>query len=50
MGWKTINGRRYYYARFLSSLLTLARVRKLAVPNLQVNIARNQVNVAETRP
>ena len=38
------------HARFVSSLLTLARVRKLAVPTLQVNIARNQVNVAESRP
>ena len=38
------------HARFISSLLTLARVRKLALPTLQVNIARNQVNVAETRP
>jgi hypothetical protein len=38
------------HARFLSSLLTLARVRKLALPTLQVNIARNQVNVAEARP
>ena len=28
----------------------LAQVRKLALPVLQVNIGRNQVNVAETRP
>jgi hypothetical protein len=34
------------HARFLSSLQTLARVRKLALPTLQVNIAKNQVNVA----
>jgi hypothetical protein len=34
------------HARFLSSLRTLAQVRKLAVPALQVNIARSQVNVA----
>jgi hypothetical protein len=94
MGWKTINGRRYFYkserlggrarttyyagresdrlislmgaedrgireagrkqrkideahARFLSPPRTLARVRKLAVPALQLNLARNQVNVAE---
>jgi hypothetical protein len=38
------------HAPFVSALLTLARVRKLAVPTLQVNVARNQVNVAETRP
>ncbi len=38
------------HARFLSSLLTLARVRKLALATLQVNIARNQVNVAEAGP
>jgi len=37
------------HARFLSSLRTLAQVRKLALPTLQVNIARNQVNVAETK-
>jgi hypothetical protein len=34
------------HARFLSALRTLAQVRKLAVPTLQLNIARNQVNVA----
>jgi hypothetical protein len=33
-------------ARFLSAVRTLAQVRKLAVPALQVNIAKNQVNVA----
>jgi hypothetical protein len=38
------------HARFLSALLTLARIRKLALPTLQVNIARNQVNVAESGP
>ncbi len=38
------------HARLLSALRTLAQVRKLALPTLQVNIARNQVNVAETRP
>jgi hypothetical protein len=37
------------HARFLSALRTLAQVRKLALPTLQVNIAKNQVNVAETR-
>jgi hypothetical protein len=34
------------HARFLSAVRTLAQVRKLAVPALQVNIAKNQVNVA----
>jgi hypothetical protein len=37
------------HARFLSAVRTLAQVRKLALPTLQVNIATNQVNVAETR-
>jgi hypothetical protein len=37
------------HARFLTALRTLAQVRKLALPTLQVNIATNQVNVAETR-
>jgi hypothetical protein len=34
------------HARFLSAVRTLAQVRKLAVPVLQVNIGKNQVNVA----
>jgi hypothetical protein len=34
------------HKRYLSALKTLAQVRKLAVPVLQVNIARRQVNVA----
>jgi hypothetical protein len=34
------------HARFLSAVRTLAQVRKLAVPALQVNIAKHQVNVA----
>jgi hypothetical protein len=38
------------HSRFLSALRTLAQVRKLALPTLQVNIARNQVNVAEAGP
>ena len=38
------------HSRFLSAVRTLAQVRKLALPTLQLNIARNQVNVAETRP
>jgi hypothetical protein len=38
------------HRRFLSAVETLARVRKLAVPSLMVNIAKNQqVNVGETR-
>jgi hypothetical protein len=31
--------------RFLKSVATLARIRKLALPALQVNIAQNQVNM-----
>jgi hypothetical protein len=38
------------HRRYLSALKTLALVRKLAVPVLQVNIARKQVNVAGTCP
>jgi hypothetical protein len=34
------------HARFLASLRTLAQVRKLAVPAIQLNIAKNQVNLA----
>jgi hypothetical protein len=34
------------HARFLSAIRTLAQVRKLALPALQLNLARNQVNVA----
>jgi hypothetical protein len=34
--------------RFLAAVKTLALVRKLAVPVLQVNIAKKQVNVAAT--
>jgi hypothetical protein len=34
------------HRRYLSALKTLALVRKLAVPVLQVNIAKKQVNVA----
>ncbi len=34
------------HKRYLSAIKTLALVRKLAVPVLQVNIARKQVNVA----
>jgi hypothetical protein len=35
------------HARFLTAVRTLAQVRKLALPTLQVNIAKNQINVAE---
>jgi hypothetical protein len=34
------------HRRYLSSLKTLAQVRKLALPAVQVNIGENQVNVA----
>ena len=34
------------HKRYLSALRTLDQVRKLALPVLQVNIARRQVNVA----
>jgi hypothetical protein len=34
------------HARFLSALRILAQVRKLAVPAIQLNIAKNHVNVA----
>jgi hypothetical protein len=37
------------HARCLSALLTLGRVRKLAVPTLQLNIAKHQISVAGTR-
>jgi hypothetical protein len=38
------------HRRYLSTLKTLATVRRLAVPVLQVNLARQQVNVAGTVP
>lgn len=34
------------HSRFLLALRTLAQIRKLALPTLQVNIAKHQVNVA----
>ena len=34
------------HKRYLSAIKTLALVRKLALPVLQVNIAKRQVNVA----
>jgi hypothetical protein len=34
------------HVRYLTSLKTLAVVRKLALPVLQVNIAKKQVNIA----
>jgi hypothetical protein len=33
------------HARFLSAVRALAQVRKLALPTLQLNIAKNQVNI-----
>jgi hypothetical protein len=36
----------YSHKRYLSALKTLALVRKLAVPVLQVNIAKKQTNIA----
>jgi hypothetical protein len=38
------------HKRYLSAIKTLATVRRLAVPVLQVNIARKQVNVAAPVP
>ena len=38
------------HKRYLSALKTLALVRKLAVPVLQMNIAKKQVNVAGACP
>jgi hypothetical protein len=34
------------HKRYLSAIKTLATVRKLAVPVLQINVAKQQVNVA----
>jgi len=50
--WSEYQQRRMDHAhrRYLSALKTLALVRKLAVPVLQVNIARKQVNVAGPCP
>jgi hypothetical protein len=36
------------HRRFLSAVKTLATVRKLALPAIQVNIAKKQVNVASS--
>jgi hypothetical protein len=38
------------HRRYLSAIKALALVRRLAVPVLQVNIARKQVNVAGACP
>lgn len=38
------------HQRFLSAMKTLATVRKLAIPMLQVNIGSNQLNVASNPP
>jgi hypothetical protein len=35
------------HKRFPSAVVTLARVRRLALPTLRVNIGTNQVNVAQ---
>jgi hypothetical protein len=37
-------------SRYLSAIRTLAQVRRLQVPAVQVNIAREQVNVAAITP
>ncbi|CAN5895701.1 hypothetical protein BH23PLA1_BH23PLA1_24550 [soil metagenome] len=37
------------HKRFLSSVRTLAQIRKLPLPALQVNIGANQVNCIEQR-
>jgi hypothetical protein len=51
-GWEELHQRRISHAhrRYLAAIKTLATVRKLAVPVLQVNIARRQVNVAGVCP
>ena len=38
------------HTRYLTAIRTLAQVRRLPVPNVQVNIAREQVNVAAITP
>lgn len=38
------------HARFLSALKTLATIRKLATPVLQVNIGTNQINTVSAEP
>ena len=38
------------HRRYLSAIRTLAQVRRLAVPMMQVNIAERQVNVAQPAP
>jgi hypothetical protein len=37
------------HGRFLSAVRTLAQIRKLALPTLQLNVARNQINVARAQ-
>jgi hypothetical protein len=37
------------HRRYLSTIKALAQVRKLALPTVQVNVGRNQLNVADTR-
>jgi hypothetical protein len=36
------------HKRFLSAVRTLAQIRKLALPAVQINLAKNQVNVASS--
>jgi hypothetical protein len=50
--WHELYQRRIDHAhrRFLSAIRTLAQVRKLAAPVLQVNIAKKQVNIAGPVP
>jgi hypothetical protein len=38
------------HSRYLSSIRTLAQVRRLQLPSVQVNIAREQLNVAAIVP
>jgi hypothetical protein len=38
------------HRRFLATLKTLAMVRRLAIPTLQINLARQQINVASVHP
>ena len=54
VGFRLNVNRRYYqrrmnhsHKRYLSAIKKLALVRKLAVPVLQVDIAKKQINVAE---
>ena len=52
MEWCEFHQRRIDHAhkRYLSAIRSLAQIRKLALPVLQVNIARKQVNIAGAVP